>query len=363
MNNGEFVSVATTLVQQGLDPVINSITQLIGRTVFANRPYDRKFKGLERDSQTWGAVTRKISFADKPFEDNDAYNLVEGEPIDMFKINKPNVLQVNFYGRDTWAKTWTTFREQLRSAFLGPDQWGEFLASQTQNVRDMVEQAMENMTRNTINNFILGKKAADNGIIHLLTEYNAEIGTQPGEEITKAIVFAPENFPNFIRWMYSRVSALTKLMTERSSKYQINVTGKTVMRHTPLDRQKVYMMTSLLEAINARVLSDAYHDDFLKYADVEAVNYWQAIDNPGEIQGRPTYLNASGELETASEDVTASDVVGIIFDEDAMGYTIFDEEAATSPYNSRGHYWNSNYSFEHRYYNDFTEKGIILELN
>ena len=50
-NVGEFVSVAQTTLLTGYDNVITAVSQVLSRTIFSTRPYNRKFKGLDRDSQ------------------------------------------------------------------------------------------------------------------------------------------------------------------------------------------------------------------------------------------------------------------------------------------------------------------------
>lgn len=357
-NTADFVSAATTTLQAGYDPVLNAITQMISRTIFSIRPYTRRFAGIQVDSERWGSIVRKLSISDKDFDEDKRFDLTDGQSIDMFKVNKPEILQTNFYGSNVFNKNYTIFRDQLDNAFRGPDEFGRFMTMVTQNTADMIEQAHESMARLTIGNFIGGKVAKGADVIHLLTEYN----TQTGESLTSATVYAPENFPNFIKWMYARVATISQLMTERSGKYQMQVTGKPVNRHTPLNRQKVYMAAPLLNEMNARVLADAYHDDFLTYSDVEAVNFWQAIDSPYNLQVTPVAMNADGTVTEQSAQ-TITNLVGVLFDEEALGYTTIHNWSATTPFNTKGGYWNVDHNFTERYWNDFTEKGVILLLD
>lgn len=357
-NTAEFVSVATITLQQGYDPVLQAITQMVSRTIFSIRPYTRRFAGIQADAEKWGSITRKLSISDKDFDNDKRFELVDGQSVDMFKVNKPNILQTNFYGQNVFNKNYTIFRDQLDNAFKGPEEFGRFMTMVSQNQADMIEQAHESMARMTIGNFVGGKYAKSADIIHLLTEYN----TQTGETLTAATVYAPENFPNFIKWMYARVATISQLMTERSEKYQMQITGKRINRHTPLNRQKVYMYAPLLNEMNARVLADAYHDDFLRYSDVEAVNFWQAIESPDNLNVTPVALNADGTV-TQQDSVTIDNLVGVIFDEDALGYTTIHNWSATTPFNTKGGYWNVDHNFTERYWNDFTEKGVVLLLD
>ena len=354
----EFISVAQKTLKMGYDPVLNAISQVVGRTIFSVRPYSAKFGGIQADAQKWGAITRKLVLADKPLEDNQAFNLVDGQSVDMYSINKPQALQVNFYGALEYSKSFTIFRSQLDNAFKGPDEFGRFMAMVTQNALDMIEQTKETCARLTLDNFIAGKIAANNGVIHLLTEYNQDVGGS----YTATTIKEAANWKDFVKWVYARIATLTGLMTERSEEYQIKVTGYDINRHTPFEDQKVYLFADILNAIDARVLADTYNYKFIEYADVEAVGFWQSIENRDQINIKPTWLQSDGTLTTGNA-VTQSNIMGVIFDDEALGYTTFNEFSGVTPMNVRGEYWNQYFNYVIRYWNDFTEKGLVLLLD
>lgn len=358
VNTAEFVSVGTTLLQSGYDPVLNAITQMVTKTIFSIRPYSRKFGGIKVDSEMWGSIVRKLAVADKPFEANAEFDLVDGQSIDHYKVNKPDVLELKFYGAEDFAKSYTIFKDQLNNAFTGVSEFSRFMAMVVQNVSDMIEQNFESIARMIIANYVGGKKVANNGVIHLLTEYN----TETGSNLTATSVYAPANFGDFMKWTYARIATLTSLMTERSTEFQINVTGKPITRHTPFEYQKVYLYAKLLNDMNARVLADTYHYDFIEYADVEAVNYWQSIETPMSIDVTPNYLDADGTIKTGVEQ-NITNLVGVIFDREALGYTVMNEWSATTPLNASGGYWNTFYHFLMKWWVDYSEKGIILLLD
>ena len=358
VNTADFVAVGTTLLQSGYDPVLNAITQMVTKTIFSIRPYSRKFGGIKVDSEMWGAIVRKLAVADKAWEPNAEFDLVDGQSIDHYKVSKPDVLELKFYGAEDFAKHYTIFKDQLNNAFNGPAEFSRFMSMVVQNVSDMIEQNFESVARMIIANYVGGKKVANNGVIHLLTEYNTETGLS----LTTTTVFAPANFGDFMKWVYARIATLTSLMTERSTEFQINVTGKPITRHTPFEYQKVYLYAKLLNDMNARVLADTFHYDFIEYADVEAVNYWQSIDSPMAIDVTPNYLDADGSIKTGAEQ-NITNLVGVIFDREALGYTVMNEWSATTPLNASGGYWNTFYHFLMKWWVDYSEKGIILLLD
>lgn len=358
VNTADFVSVGTTLLQSGYDPVLNAITQMVTKTIFSIRPYSRKFGGIKVDSEMWGSIVRKLAVADKAWEANDEFDLIDGQSIDHYKVSKPDVLELKFYGSEDFAKHFTIFKDQLNSAFTGVAEFSRFMSMIVQNVSDMIEQNFESIARMIIANYVGGKKVANNGVIHLLTEYNAETGLS----LTSTTVFAPANFSDFMKWVYARIATLTSLMTERSTEFQINVTGKPITRHTPYEYQKVYLYAKLLNDMNARVLADTFHYDFIEYADVEAVNYWQSIETPMAIDVMPNYLDADGSIKVGAEQ-NITNLVGVIFDREALGYTVMNEWSATTPLNASGGYWNTFYHFLMKWWVDYSEKGIILLLD
>lgn len=363
-NLDEFVSVATKTIAAGYDPVLRAITQMVTKTIFSIRPYSAQFTGIMMDSEKWGAIVRKLAVSDQDWDDNAEFSLENGQSVDMFVVRKANVLQLNFYGAVTYERHYTIFKDQLDSAFEGPAQFGRFMAMVTQNCLDIIEQTRESLARATIANFIAGKVAAagvdgSDGVVHLVTEYNAETG----ETLTSSTIYAPENVGNFVKWAYARISDLTKLMEERSQKFQIQVEGNTLNRHTPLEMQKVYLFSKLLEQINARVKADTYHDTFLELSDVDTVSYFQSIEDRQKVQVKPSYLLPDGTIGTTDEAITVQNIAGVIFDEEALGMTVVNEWSATTPLNARGGYWNIFYHFTQRYFNDFSEKGIVLLLD
>lgn len=356
----EFVSAAQVTLQAGYDPVMNAITQVLSRTIFSVRPYNAKFTGIEMDRQQWGSITRKLQVVDKDWENDVKFVLVDGQSIDHYEINKPEVLQTNFYGANVFEKSITIFTEQLDNAFSSSAQFGEFIGMVVQNMLDTIEQSKENLARATVGNFITGKYVGDSSnVIHLLTEYNAKTGLS----LTATTVYQPANYAPFMRWVDSRIETLADMMSQRSIEFHINVTGKPIARHTEKRDLKVYMLAEALNEIKSNVYATTYNDSYLKLADVEPIAYWQSIQSPDAINAKPVYLNANGTLTEATSATSLTKVFGVMFDREALGYTILKETVATTPLNAKGLYYNTFYHYTIRYFNDFTENGVVLLLD
>ncbi len=355
----EFVTLATTTLATGYDPVINAISQVLSKTVFSVRPYSRKFSGLFMDATRWGNHVRKLQIIDKEAADDDRMNLIDGESIDQQAVNKPAVLQTNFYGANVYQRSVTMFKDQIDCAFSSPEEFGRFIVMVLQNVSDLIEKDHENMARMALVNFIGAKVNSDNSnVVKLVTKYNDVTGL----DLTAETVRQPANFVPFMKWAYAYIKTISDLMTERSTKFHININGKPISRHTPKDKQKLYMYAADVNNIEASVLSSVFHDGYLKEMDYETVNYWQSIETPMGIQTRVGYIDANGEAQTSEENVTVSNILGVLFDEEAVGVTTVNSWSASAPFNARGGYTNTFWHFTDRYYNDLTENGVVFLL-
>ena len=373
-DTGSFVSIAQVALRADRDAVMNAISNILARTIFSIRPYSAKLTGLDMDTFRWGGMMRKLSIADSDWDDDEAYEYPvfydagqtppdgEGGSVDRWKIKKPNVLQTNFYGQSVYADHMTITEDQLETAFTGPEQLGSFLSLLMTNLSNRLEMSNEALRRGLVCNAIaaLYDENDSNRVIHLLTEYNSLTGLS----LDGQTVYDPANFGAFTKWAYSRVAEITDLFTANSTMFQTVITGKPILRHTPYEFQRVYLYSPFQRQTEARVLADTYHDNYLRYADVETIPYWQSIGNKrDQVHVTPSYTDNTGTLVTPGSAVNVEGVFGLIFDRDAMGMTILDRRVLSTPVNESGLYRNIWVHGKQRVVFDNTEKMALLLLD
>lgn len=358
---GDFTSIANTVLPVGYDALTKSISMVLSRTIFSNRPYTRKFQGLEASAEEYGAITRKLYLVDKPFEADQRYTLEDGVSVDQQKVNKPIPVQLNFYGFEVFQRSVTMFKDQLDAAFKSPEEFGQFVTMVMQNASDIIEQAHEGLARGTITNLIGGVLHAggDEQKVHLLTRYNAKTGLA----LTAQDVYKPENFKAFIQWMYADIAAISAMMTERTEMFHFNLTGKAVKRHTPYEDQRIYLFSQARYNSEMMALADIYHDNYLRMAYTETVNFWQSSKDPAKINVTASYLDVTDGTVKKDATVEQDNVMGVIFDREAAGYTTVSEWSESAPFNAAGGYQNTFYHWTDRYWNDFTENAVVLLLD
>lgn len=355
----EFVTVAQKALLSGYDPLLNAISQVLSRTIFSNRPYTRKFQGLEADNLRYGNHVRKLQVGDKEWEEDDRFKLVDGESIDQQVVSKPDVLQTNFYGAEVYQKHITVFKDQLDNAFSSPEEFQRFISMIMTNISDQIEQAHESTARATIGNLIGGTIQGGSAmqVVYLVDEY----AEQAGFETTDFNPFDPEIFPDFARWTFAKMQTVSKAMTERTVNYHVELEDYEIPRHSPVNMQRCFLYAPLFEHVDAQVVSNTFNAEYLRELPREDVNFWQSSKTPGSISIKPVYIDEDAALKEGSAAVY-DNVVGVLMDEEAAGYTVVNEWSAPAPFNARGGYTNMFWHFTDRYWNDFSENCVVFML-
>ncbi len=371
VSTAEFTTIAQTAFLGGYDPLATAISQVLSRTIFSYRPYNAKFRGLEKDAVKWGNHVRKLNPIDKPLEvDNRLRQDTEiehanGDTVDQYRINKPEVLQTNFYGSQTYQKSMTIWKDQLDTAFNGPEQFGNFLTMMMGNATDQLAQAREDLARGCIVNLIGGTITLGN-VWHALTDYN----TETGGSYTAVTIMEPGNFADFFRWFVGKLQSISDRMEERTILNHVNPyqdgEQKLIRRHTPKSMQHLYMYADFMNNAEAVAVSTTFHDDYLKKMDYEKVTFWQNAATPKVIETMVNYLaEGSDSLDSMIKTVAISNstVIGILFDDEAAGINPVNQWAQPTPFNARGGYYNQFWHETTRWYNDNTENALVICLD
>ena len=360
-NTADFTSVGTTLLQGGLDPIIGALAQVLDRTIFAMRVYGKKFDDITIDEIRWGAVTRKVNFIDTDLDSaDDRLTLTDGVAVDPYVVKKPKAVSLQFYGATQYQDSITIFRDQLDSALRDAAEFGRFISGLMTNISNRHKQIEEAEARGMLINFITTQASVDtSNAINVLQEYYNETGVT----LTPADMFAPGNYVDFTRWLAAFLETLMDKMSERSLKYHMNITGKELMRFTDKGNMRKYFSDRVLNNIRAVAESNLFNPDRIANIAEGArkMSYWQNIDNPYSVQATPSYLNTTtGAIDTAGAAVQVDNIIGVLFDRDALGMVKRSTWSGATPFNPRGGYYNLFWHWTQQTYNDFTENFVLL---
>lgn len=320
---------------------LNTLVQRIGKTIISYRPYKSQLSLLDVGDMEWGQIMQKIKTDMPKAEADPTYDLIDGESIDMYKVHKPKSKQKLFVKRTPVDYCITTQRKPLKESFLGATEMGNYITSVYGEVRNAIELGQENLGRLTMANFMANMKAPQK--IHLVTEYNALTGST----VPTGMVATLDNA--FDRWAISRIKNISTKMATMSVLYN----SEDAQRHTPFEDQRFVYLVDFMTALETQVNYAAFNDQYVKLATGIAVPYWQSADIASTVM-------VTDEEDT---DTTIENVVAFIHDRDALGTYRKEEEALTTPVNSKGRYYNTDWHVDNLYFNDMSENGILFLLD
>lgn len=366
IDTSSFVSVGETLLRTSAENTLNAISTVISRTIFSTRPYRGKFDILRATQERWGGITRKIITlpldAEKSEDWNTAQNpttLDDGNSIDMFKIRKPKVVQLNFYGTKVLSTHITRFRDQLSLAFHSEDEFIRFIDAVMTEFYNDIERLNEAEARAVVVNAIAGVSSMGLYEVDLTKEYNDKYGTTETRESLLST-----KLPEFMKFFVAEVKKYSKKLTDSTSLYHANLSNYPhILHHTPAGAQRMIMFEPMFIDAEANVYSNIFNPQYLEIGDFEGVNFWQNPADPMSIKCKPNILNVNnGESITAENDVELDAVVGILYDTEAMGISPQFDYASTTPFNSNGGYYNDFIHWRFNAWTDYTENMITFVM-
>ncbi len=334
----------TVLTTNGLaDTWLNSLAQRIGRTIISFREYKSKYSDMVLDSLQWGNIVQKIKVSMPEATEDESYNLVDGESIDMYKVANPKVNQAFFTSETPYQFFVTVKRTQLQEAFTSETSMNGFISAIYGEVQNAIEVSLESLARNCINNFIAECRGTKR-VINLLALYNEETG----KTLT---VKACKHDREFLAFCVSRIKLYSKYMENMSTLYN----DGTQTRHTPKALQHLRVLEDFESRLETVVQYQAFKDGYVKLENYHTTSFWQSAKSP-------SHINVKKASDGTPVIFDPQEIVAILYDRDALGLYKKDSWNSTTPFNSAGGYYNTYYHHKELYFNDLSENFIVFLL-
>lgn len=337
-----------------VDNYVKSLVNHIGRVIFVNRPYSGGAPSVLMDGWEYGSVLEKISAELPEATENESWELTDGASYDPNIFYKPKVSAKFFNKRVTFEIPMSFTERQVKESFSDASQLNGFLSmlynavdkSMTIKIDSLVMRTINNMIAETLHDFNNGGDYTGTGIraVNLLKLYNDDKGTDLTAE--KSV-----KDPDFIRF----ASYIMGLYMERLSKISslFNIGGKD--RFTPRDLLHVILLSDFAKASDSFSMSSTFHNEFVALPKGEIVPYWQGSGTDYSFTSV-----SSINVKTASGDtVSASGILGVMFDRDALGVTNLDRRVTTN-YNPKAEFFSNWYKFDAGYFNDMNENFVLF---
>lgn len=354
--------------QNAVDNYVKSLVNHIGKVIFVNRPYAGKVPSVLMDAWEFGSVLEKIS-ADVPeAEENDTWNLTDGQSYDQDVFHKPTVTAKFFNSKVTFEVPVSITERQVKESFSNAAQLNGFISMIYAAVEKSMTIKADALIMRTINNMIAETVLADAQAfgataagdmagadlssastarcVNLLKLYNDKTGASTPLTAAKAITD-----PDFIRFASYVMGTYADRLQSISTVF--NVGGKE--RFTPKDMLHVVLLSDFAKAAQTYLYSDTFNRGDVLLPQAETVPFWQG-------SGQNYEFASTGNInikESGGKAVEISGVLGVMFDRDALGVCNLDRRVTTN-YNAKAEFFNNYYKFDAGYFNDTNENFVVF---
>lgn len=367
VDTSSFISVANLAMSCGVESLFQSMSTLIGRTIFSSRPYRGKLQVMRVMYSRWGEVIRKIVYLAIDAVPTTSYNTLDGQPlengksVDMYKINNPGVVQLAMNKILSLQTYITRFKHQLNTALRNESEFLAFWDGFMVEVMNSIESMNEARRRIISLNAIAGSYAMGN-YIDLAAGYNTLHGTNYSRN-----QLLTTKFKDFMMYTAAEIKKISKAMTDRTQMFQANIgaledAGKHIVHHTPTTMQRLLMYAPIMTDQQTIVLPELFGPGYLDLMEYEEVNYWQNPNDPSAVAINPAILDTDTGKQTAAGTQNIPYVLAYLYDVEHMGNVEEFEETSVTPYNSGGKYWNIYYNWLFGGWVDYTEKHVLFVI-
>lgn len=356
--------------QNAVDNYVKSLVNHIGKVIFVNRPYAGKVPSVLMDAWEFGSVLEKIS-ADVPAaEENDTWDLTDGQTYSQDVFHKPTVTAKFFNSKVTFEVPVSITERQVKESFSNAAQLNGFISMIYAAVEKSMTIKADALIMRTINNMIAETVLADavafggtsgdltsadlstastTRCVNLLKLYNDKYYPAPNPDVLTAEEAITD--PEFIRFASYVMGTYADRLQSISTLF--NVGGKE--RFTPKDMLHVVLLSDFAKAAQTYLYSDTFNRGDVLLPQAETVPFWQGSGKNYDFAGTG-HINVK---ESGGKAVEISGVLGVMFDRDALGVCNLDRRVTTN-YNAKAEFFNNYYKFDAGYFNDTNENFVVF---
>lgn len=349
-----------------VDNYVKSLIDHIGKVVFVDRKYSGNVPSVLMDGWEYGSVLEKINAEIPDAIENNSWELTDktAYPYDVFY--KPTVT-AKFYDNKSTFEIPMSFTElQLKESFSNASQMNGFLSMIENSIRKSMTIKTDGMIMRTILNMIGvtlnsehpditdGNYSAVSGMkaVNLLKLYNDRFNSADGA--TKLTAENALTTPEFIRFATFTIGMYKDRMSKISTLF--NIGGKA--RFTPSDMLHIVLLSDFANSAKIYLQSDTFHNELVALPNAETVPYWQGSGTDYSFS-KVSDIHVNVKSGDTTKEITASGILGVMFDRDALGVCNRNERTTTA-FNPKGEFWSSFYKYDCSYFNDENENFVLF---
>lgn len=335
-----------------VDNYVKKLIDRIGQVIFVNRLYAGGVPSVLMDSWEYGSVVEKISADIPEADENDSWNLQNGQTYSQDTFYQPKVSAKFFNSKVTFDVKLSFTTQQVKESFASVNELNGFISMLETGVKNSMTVKLDGLIMRTINNMTGQILNSANGLqkVNLLTEYN----TASGQTLTANKALMDKDFLKFASLTIKKYQArITKMST------LFNAGGKA--RFTTTDNLHTVLLSDFADSAEVYLLSDTYHNDTVSLPNHETVPYWQGSGKSyafNDISKIDVKIDAGNKTP---KQITQTGILGVMFDTNALGVSNLNQRTTTS-YNARAEFYTNYYKMDAGYFNDLNENFVVFYI-
>lgn len=347
------VDVGNEIVDsENVDNYVKKLIDRIGKVIFVNRLYAGGVPSVLMDSWEFGSIVEKIS-ADMPdAEENDSWQLQDGQTYSQDTFYQPKVSAKFFNSKVTFDVKLSFTTEQVKESFASVNELNAFLSMLETGVKNSMTVKLDGLIMRTINNFtgqIINSGQAMQKV-NLLADYN----TATGQTLKANKALLDKDFLKYASLVIKKYQArITKMST------LFNQGGKA--RFTNINDLHTVLLSDFADSAEVYLMSDTYHNDTVSLPQHETVPYWQGSGKNYDFNSISSIdVKIDAGNKTAKE-IKQTGIVGVMFDTNALGVSNLNQRTTTA-YNARAEFYTNFYKMDAGYFNDLNENFVVFYI-
>lgn len=364
VDTSSYINCGETVLAYGTENILNSLTLLVGRIMVASRPYAGSFNLINAiETGIYTHRMQKVSFYSKGMMPEGAWNTdlftniktgftngqnkdeESGDPQStksMWEQNLAVPVVENFSGSDVFSTCITIPSVQIEQALRSPDEMNSLISGMLTEHENDINLAKEAFRRS----IVLDHAAAvydmeadglmPGSVVNLVEEFNTRYGTNYSYTDLMSTYYK-----EFIAFSVALIKRYQRMLTYKTSNYHwtpANEDNLPLLRHTPRELQRLFMLNKFYIDAEAMVFPELFNDEELK-VQFEGVEFWQNQNEPEKISIYPAVPDPSTGAQSKG-DLVETNLIGILFDRDAMMSDFQMDRAASTPEEARKLYRN-----------------------
>ena len=164
----------------------------------------------------------------------------------------------------------------------------------------------------------------------------------------------------FLKWASMEMSKYISRMSKMSKLFN----DEKYIRHTPTSALRFDVLQDFASATNTYLQSDTFHNELTKLPNYTTVPYWQGcgVDYSFDDCSTINVTIEDSEEVTGKTTVKQSGIIGVMYDEQALGVTI-NQPRTTTERNNKDEYTNYYNKANIGYFFDGSENMVVFYLS